>query len=256
MKECKFCKKDFKKNYDLKRHESSCKKSDTDRQLYICDKCYKSYKTKRYFISHKESCISIKKDDSLDKKLEVLNAEIKLKELELKLRPNITNNTVNITNNIYGLDALDLSLNRFNSIVNSNYTYEVYLKEMIVDKVIMPFFCNEEGKLSAILSDKNRMIIKCLDKTTGEYVKKDPSDIFDICKKSEPMKEKTDEYEDRIMTDVYGNKKEIIPSTAIRNMELLKTDGRVMNRVMKTKRHMFNQSPSEKNNEDVVLELQ
>jgi hypothetical protein len=196
---------------------------------------------KRHEIKCKIKNEVLKEERILDKKIELTKLEIELKKLESSISINGNNNNVNINSNNTTVNiALDISQQRFDSIVDERYTFDVYEAQRIVDKVIMPFFCNEEGVNVATLTDRDRMILKILDKSTGKYVRKSPSDILTICNKSIPMKEKTNEYEDRVMLDVYGNKKDFIPEVAI-DTRILLSDPNKLKTSMKIKSGDFYQ---------------
>ena len=198
---------------------------------------------------HEETCKVKEEAILLDKKIElakteetVLDKKIELKKLEASISINGNKNTAHIDNSNTTINiSLDISQRRFDAIVDEKDTFDVYEAQRIVDKVIMPFFCNEEGVNVATLTDRDRMILKILDESTGKYVKKSPTDILSICKKSVPMKEKTDEYEDRIMLDVFGNPLEDISDALINNTMLLKSDSSRLKKSLKNRSDKFSQ---------------
>ena len=248
MNECKYCLKAFTRKYDLERHEGTCKSKDSIK----CSYCGENFTRKDNMKRHEETC-KVKGDVILlDKKIElakteetVLDKKIELKKLEASISINGNKNTAHIdnSNNTTINITLDISQRRFDAIVDEKYTFDVYEAQRIVDKVIMPFFCNEEGVNVATLTDRDRMILKILDESTGKYVKKSPTDILSICKKSVPMKEKTDEYEDRIMLDVFGNPREDISGALINNTMLLKSDSSRLKKSLKNRSDKFIQKP-------------
>lgn len=105
--------------------------------------------------------------------------------------------------------CLDISQKRFDTIVEKNFTYDVYKNQEIVDEVIMKFFLNEEGVNVATLVDKRYMILRILDKDTGNYVYNTPEDIQNICKNSIPMMEKMRDYEIKILLEYNTYRNEV-----------------------------------------------
>lgn len=245
MNECKYCLKVFTKKCNLERHEGTCKSKDCIKCIHCGEKFTRKDNMKR----HEETCKVKEEAILLDKKIElakteetVLDKKIELKKLEASISINGNKNTAHIDNSNTTINiSLDISQRRFDAIVDEKYTFDVYEAQRIVDKVIMPFFCNEEGVNVATLTDRDRMILKILDESTGKYVKKSPTDILSICKKSVPMKEKTDEYEDRIMLDVFGNPREDISDALINNTMLLKSDSSRLKKSLKNRSDKFSQ---------------
>lgn len=241
MNECKYCLKVFTRKYDLERHEGTCKSKD-----YIkCSYCGEKFTRKDNMKRHEGTCKVKEEVMLLYKKIElakteeaVLDKKIELRKLEASITINGNKNNVHSNNTTINI-SLDISQQRFDAIVDEKYTFDVYEAQRIVDKVIMPFFCNEEGVNVATLTDRDRMILKILDESTGKYVKKSPNDILSICKKSIPMKEKTDEYEDRIMLDIYGNPRDDIPDALIGNRILLKSDDKKIKKSLKNRSDKF-----------------
>jgi hypothetical protein len=172
-------------------------------------------------------------EDSLEnqnKKIEKLASEI----AELKKKPSIiVNKTVinNIIKNkyvqnnmlLYGLKPLDLSQERFNEIVDNKYSYKVYTNYGIVKDVFLNFFSNEEGEVCVMLSDRDRMKLKCIDKDKG-IIYHDPKSMVGMCSSSEPLKEKTKEYEEQLTTNVYGEPNTVNIEDALKRREVIKDE--------------------------------
>ena len=181
----------------------------------------------------KEESISSTIEDSLEnqnKKIEKLALEI----AELKKKPSIVVNKTVINNIIknkyvqnnmllYGLKPLDLSQERFNEIVDNKYSYKVYTNYGIVKDVFLNFFSNEEGEVCVMLSDRDRMKLKCIDKDKG-IIYHDPKSMVGMCSSSEPLKEKTKEYEEQLTTNVYGEPNTVNIEDALKRREVIKDE--------------------------------
>ncbi len=181
----------------------------------------------------KEESISSTIEDSLEsqnKKIEKLALEI----AELKKKPSIVVNKTVINNIIknkyvqnnmllYGLKPLDLSQERFNEIVDNKYSYKVYTNYGIVKDVFLNFFSNEEGEVCVMLSDRDRMKLKCIDKDKG-IIYHDPKSMVGMCTSSEQLKEKTKEYEDKLTTNVYGEPNTVNIEDALKRREIIKDE--------------------------------
>ncbi len=195
----------------------------------------------------KEESISSTIEDSLEsqnKKIEKLALEI----AELKKKPSIVVNKTVINNIIknkyvqnnmllYGLKPLDLSQERFNEIVDNKYSYKVYTNYGIVKDVFLNFFSNEEGEVCVMLSDRDRMKLKCIDKDKG-IIYHDPKSMVGMCTSSEPLKEKTKEYEDKLTTNVYGEPNTVNIEDALKRREIIK-DEKGMKRLMSQSSEKF-----------------
>ena len=195
----------------------------------------------------KEESISSTIEDSLEsqnKKIEKLASEI----AELKKKPQIVVNKTVINNIIknkyvqnnmllYGLKPLDLSQERFNEIVDNKYSYKVYTNYGIVKDVFLNFFSNEEGEVCVMLSDRDRMKLKCIDKDKG-VIYHDPKSIVGMCSSSEPLKEKTKEYEEQLTTNVYGDPNTVNIEDALKRREIIK-DEKGMKRLMSQSSEKF-----------------
>uniref|UniRef100_A0A6C0DIT1 C2H2-type domain-containing protein n=1 Tax=viral metagenome TaxID=1070528 RepID=A0A6C0DIT1_9ZZZZ len=168
--------------------------------------------------------------ESQNKKIEKLALEI----AELKKKPSIVVNKTVINNIIknkyvqnnmllYGLKPLDLSQERFNEIVDNKYSYKVYTNYGIVKDVFLNFFSNEEGEVCVMLSDRDRMKLKCIDKDKG-IIYHDPKSMVGMCSSSEPLKEKTKEYEEQLTTNVYGEPNTVNIEDALKRREIIKDE--------------------------------
>ena len=195
----------------------------------------------------KEESIISTIEDSLEnqnKKIEKLALEI----AELKKKPSIVVNKTVINNIIknkyvqnnmllYGLKPLDLSQERFNEIVDNKYSYKVYTNYGIVKDVFLNFFSNEEGEVCVMLSDRDRMKLKCIDKDKG-IIYHDPKSMVGMCSSSEPLKEKTKEYEEQLTTNVYGEPNTVNIEDALKRREIIK-DEKGMKRLMSQSSEKF-----------------
>jgi hypothetical protein len=97
----------------------------------------------------------------------------------------------------YGCEPLDLSLERFNELASINYSYETLSKCRIFKDLIKPYYSNSDGKVCALLADKERMKIKAIDKNFN-VVTQDPEFIVtNLFKKSDVVKDRTKTYLDK-----------------------------------------------------------
>jgi hypothetical protein len=138
---------------------------------------------------------------------------------------------------LYGLKPLDLSQERFNEIVDNKYSYKVYTNYGIVKDVFLNFFSNEEGEVCVMLSERDRMKLKSIDKDKG-VIYHDPKSIVGMCSSSEPLKEKTKEYEEQLTTNVYGEPNTVNIEDALKRREIIK-DEKGMKRLMSQSSEKF-----------------
>ena len=228
---CKECIKNFKSKYNLERHSKSCKGIPIIKE-FSCSYCNKAYSTKWTLQRHKEACKS-KDIEILKLKLEILKEENNSKTINshnTTTNNNITNNNIINNYSFYGMEPLDLSQKRFDSIVEDKYSYEKYIDLRLVPEVILKFLSNEQDKIVALLSDYNRMKIKCLNENL-EIETHDPESLVNFCKKSKPMNSKVNEYNDKACES--GKRME----TAKENF--LRTDASVMASSLRSYRTKF-----------------
>ena len=194
---CKDCTKSFKNKFTLERHGSSCKGKPIITE-FKCNYCLKQYATKATLQRHDSVCKSKEKDD----KIKILELKLEIEKLKNKSVINNNTNSHNTTtnnntiNNFYGMEPLDLSQKRFDSIVEDRYTYENYIKLKLVSEVILKFFSNEKDEIVALLTDFNRMKLKCLNENSEVEIH-DPESLVNFCRKSNIMKSKVLEYIDK-----------------------------------------------------------
>jgi len=230
---CKDCTKSFQSKYNLERHGISCKKQPIVND-FKCKYCPKTYTRKWYLEKHEKTC------EDKDKVIEIL--QLKLENQLLKQNNSKTinshNNSNNVTNNniinnysFYGMEPLDLSQKRFDSIVEDKYTYENYIKLKLVSEVILKFLSNDQDKLVALLTDFNRMKIKCINENL-EVETHDPESLVNFCRKSKIMNSKVLEYIDKAID-------EPDKSEEISKENFLRTEVKVMASSLKAHRNKF-----------------
>ncbi len=198
---CHSCTKNFKYKCTLEKHFNCCK-GKPPITPFKCEYCLKSYTRNSSLKVHQETC----KSKANEIKLYELKLKLQEKEIELlkeKIKGNITTNnttnnniTNNTINNFYGMEPLDLSQKRFDSIVEDRYTYENYIKLKLVPEVILKFLSNEQDKIVALLTDYNRMKLKCLNENLEVEIH-DPESLVNFCRKSKIMNSKVLEYIDK-----------------------------------------------------------
>jgi hypothetical protein len=232
---CKSCTKNFKSKYSLERHNSCCKGQPIIND-FKCKYCPKAYTRKWYLQQHEKTC------EDKDKVIEIL--QLKLENQLLKQNNsktvnshNTTTNSNNVTNNniinnysFYGMEPLDLSQKRFDSIVEDKYTYEKYLTTRLVPDIILKFLSNDQDKIVALLTDYNRMKIKCINENL-EVETHDPETLVNFCKKSKPMNSKVIQYIDKAGES--GHQDEI------NRNNFLRTDANVMASSLRSYRNNF-----------------
>ena len=243
---CDICGYIFPKIYNLNRHKLTCKQPEKVQEEYSCDICGKKYSMKKIFLKHKDNCKS--KNDTLLNKNEVDTLNKKIDKIaldieELKKRKPVVNQTVinnkYVQNNmiLYGMEPLDLSQQRFDEIVDKNYTYQVYTSYGIVKDVFLSFFSNEEGKVCVMLSDRDRMKLKCIDKEKG-IIYHDPKSMVGMCGSSDQLKEKTKEYQEQLTTNVYGEPNTVNIEDALKRKDVIK-DEKIIKRLMSQSSEKF-----------------
>ncbi len=244
---CTSCTKNFKYKCTLEKHFNCCK-GKPHITPFKCEYCLKSYTRKSSLKVHKKTCKSKTKEIKLyELKLKLQEKEIELLKEKIKGNNTTNNTTNNITtnnntiNNYYGMEPLDLSQKRFDSIVEDKYTYENYIKLKLVPEVILKFLSNEQDKIVALLTDFNRMKLKCLNENSEVEIH-DPESLVNFCRKSEIMNSKVLEYIDKASDEPDKNEE-------INRENLIRTAPNVMASSLKSHRTKFLQ----KKKKDVEL---
>lgn len=203
---CRNCKNSYSTTSNLNKHLKKC----SEKKRYKCNGCNKEYFFEKCYLEHQKKCKDIKLEqviktnENIIEKLETIQEKIK----QLNKNTTVNVNNVNIQANfiIKGnvVYPLDLSQTRFDRIADKNYTYQVYDKNSVVRDIIIPYLSTDDGKPSAVVTDKSRMTIKCVD-TNNKVVTHDPNTIVTLCSSSKPLLEKHFEYKKKYTSDVYGN---------------------------------------------------
>jgi hypothetical protein len=253
MFSCKTCTKNFKSKFSLERHYNCCKGIPIITE-FRCDHCLKYYTTKQNLNVHKEICKSkSSKEELIEVKLKLKEQEIRFLKEQLKAKPKVTNiiNNITTTNKtvnkyilLYGMEPLDLSQKRFDNIVEDRYTYEAHIKTKLIPDIILKFLSNDKDKVVGLLTDDNRMKIKCIDDKL-KIQTLDPNSFITLCNESKPMKKKHKEFID-IGADDYEYKEERERS------DTLKSTPSVLLSSMKGYKHKFLQ----KNNKSKTLQVE
>jgi hypothetical protein len=225
---CDTCNNTYSSKFNLKRHQGKC---NSEKKPFKCD-CSKEYSSEKYFIEHKSKCSYLMLKEMKENIETIKNEQQRTKE----------NKTVNINNYIQAnfvikgnvISPLDLSQSRFDRIVDNNYTYKVYEKNTVVRDVIIPYFLTDNGNPSAVITDKSRMTIKCVD-MNNQIVTHDPKTIINMCVSSKPLEEKHSIYEEKYTKDIYGNPINIFVEDASYKTEMIKK-----HHIMK--KHLYNYS--------------
>jgi hypothetical protein len=193
---CNSCNNNYSSKFNLKRHQEKCEKGT---KIFKCE-CSKEYSSEKYFIEHKSKCSYLMLKEMKENIETIKNEQQRVKENKT------INNYIQANFIIKGnvLSPLDLSQSRFDRIVDNNYTYKVYERNSVVRDVIIPYLSTDEGSPSAVITDKSRMTIKCVD-MDNKLVTHDPKSIIGICVSSKPLEEKHSIYEERYTKDIYGN---------------------------------------------------
>ena len=200
MNVCEKCNRTYSTRFNLNKHLKKCQEENS--KPFKCE-CSKEYSSEKYFSEHKSKCSYLMLKEMKENIETIKNEQQRAKE---------TVNNINITNNIQAnfiikgnmVSPLDLSQSRFDRIVDNNYTYKVYERNSVVRDVIIPYLSTDDGKPSAVITDKSRMTIKCVD-TNNKLITHDPKSIIGICVSSKPLEEKHSIYEERYTKDIHGN---------------------------------------------------
>lgn len=215
MNICEVCNKGYSSKFNLNKHLKKCQKGN---KPFKCD-CSKEYSSEKYFIEHKSKCSYLMLKEMKENIESIKNEQQRSKEVVNNI--NITNIQANFIikgNMVY---PLDLSQSRFDSIVDNNYTYKVYEKNSVVRDVIIPYFLTDNGNPSAVITDKSRMTIKCVD-MHNNIVTHDPKTIINMCVSSKPLEEKHSIYEEKYTKDIHGNPINIFVEDAMYKTEMIK----------------------------------
>jgi len=210
MFSCEFCSKELTSKFNLERHLKTCKKRGLEKEKYECDKCRKEFSTKWYYEEHIHLC-KVKEKNKTKKEQanlrdiikELKNVKEELRQLK-EIKPQKVSYVQNVVN-IHGLEPLDLSQERFDRIVEENYTYEVYCKIGVGKFIIAPYYCNDEGKPNVHLSDHTRMTMKYINMNNKVSYHK-PFDVLCLTRNSKILEKLTQDYEKEYLKpdpDVY-----------------------------------------------------
>jgi hypothetical protein len=195
---CEKCLKNFTSKRNLQSHRNVCKGHQIITS-HKCIFCLKSYSSKYNLEVHLDTCKKRKEKNDLDLNAKIDKLQEAIKEIANKPQNTIINNNLTIVNKLisYGCEPLDLSLERFNELASINYTYETLSKCRIFKDLIKPYYSNSDGKVCALLADKERMKIKAIDKNFN-VVTQDPEFIVtNLFKKSDVVKDRTKTYLDK-----------------------------------------------------------
>ena len=225
---CEKCLKNFTTKQNLQVHGKSCKGYQIITS-HKCDFCLKTYSEKRSLQVHLDTCKKKKEKNDLDLSAKIDKLQETINKIANKPQTIIDNRVVNINilNKLisYGCEPLDLSLERFNELASINYTYETLSKCRIFKDLIKPYYSNSDGKVCALLADKERMKIKAIDKNFN-VVTQDPEFIVtNLFKKSDVVKERTKMY---------------IDNTSFENYSLIQKANNCINDHIKLRKHKKN----------------
>jgi hypothetical protein len=228
MYKCEKCLKNFSSKQNLQVHGKSCKGHQIITS-HKCIFCLKTYSSKQNLEVHLDTCKKKKEKNDLDLSAKIDKLQETINKIANKPQTIIDNRVVNINilNKLisYGCEPLDLSLERFNELASINYTYETLSKCRIFKDLIKPYYSNSDGKVCALLADKERMKIKAIDKNFN-VVTQDPEFIVtNLFKKSDVVKERTKMY---------------IDNTSFENYSLIQKANNCINDHIKLRKHKKN----------------
>jgi hypothetical protein len=245
MYKCEKCLKNFSSKRNLQSHGNVCK----GHQIitpHKCIFCLKTYSSKYNLEVHLDTCKKKKEKDNLDLKSEIKELKEAINKIANKPQTIINDNRVNITilNKMisYGCEPLDLSLKRFDELASINYTYETLSKFRIFKDLIKPYYSNSDGKMCALLADKERMKIKAIDENFN-IVTQDPEFIVtNLFKKSKVMKDRTKTYLDK---------------TDFENYPIIQKANNAINDPVKLKKHYknFKSTHLDKTQPEIVIKF-
>jgi hypothetical protein len=243
---CRNCKNSYSTISNLNKHLKKC----SGKKKYKCKGCKKEYSFEKCYLEHEKNCKDIKieqvvkSNENIIEKLETIQEEIKnIKE----------NKTVNINNYIQAnfiikgnmVYPLDLSQSRFDRIADKNYTYQVYDKNSVVRDVIIPYLSTDDGKPSAVITDKSRMTIKCVD-INNKVITHDPNTIVNLCTSSKPLIEKHFEYKKKYTSDVWGNPISYNDSESMKKDDRIKVSNYMKQALYNNSHRLLQNKPKEK----------
>ena len=197
MNVCEKCNRTYSTRFNLNKHLKKCQKEND--KPFKCE-CSKEYSSEKYFFEHKSKCSYLMLKEMKENIETIKNEQQRVKENKT-INNYIQANFIIKGNMIY---PLDLSQSRFDRIADNNYTYKVYENNSVVRDIIIPYLSTDDGKPSAVITDKSRMTIKCVD-MNNKLVTHDPNTIVKLCTSSKPLKEKHVEYKNKFTSDVWGN---------------------------------------------------
>jgi hypothetical protein len=117
-----------------------------------------------------------------------------------------SNNTIGNINNtnitINTLQPLDISMERFDQIVNEKYNYDLYrrIKESC-KMLILDFLSDDYGKLQVVICDSSRGKFKVLDKSTNSLKRISINYIHDYIKRSNALTVKLKEFNQHFLVN-------------------------------------------------------
>jgi hypothetical protein len=240
MNVCEKCNKSYSTRFNLNKHLKKCQEENS--KPFKCE-CSKEYSSEKYFFEHKSKCSYLMLKEMKENIETIKNEQQRAKE---------TANNININNYIQAnfiikgnmVYPLDLSQSRFDRIADKNYTYQVYDKNSVVRDVIIPYLSTDDGKPSAVITDKSRMTIKCVD-INNKVVTHDPNTIVNLCTSSKPLIEKHFEYKKKYTSDVWGNPISYNDSESMKKDDRIKVSNYMKQALYNNSHRLLQKKPKE-----------
>jgi hypothetical protein len=219
------CNKIFSSSFNLKRHKTICeiikeKNNEEQNNIQQLNFLKEEITKKNSLLLSNEKDIEYMKKEITEYKKEILaykkeiddykrqinnflNKESSRVDSSLNRPSSVVNNTNINAMIINNMKPLEISLDRFNSIIEHDYTIgKCNDKEKGVVEILKTFFSDEYGSLQAICSDKNRGWIITIDQESNQV-----SHTFDTIKnmisESTVLKDKIYDYSKHYLRDEY-----------------------------------------------------
>ena len=205
---CKYCKKAFVTKQRKQTHEEICNTKE------YCEQ--KDKEIEELKLNYENTIVNLNNENNLlknkieDLKLIIDNYKDKLINLLPSQTTNTNSQTINnhqtinnsqtinsnlITVNNTIIQPLDISLERFESIINEKYDYGIYKKSKESGKVIiLDFLSNDLGIPQATICDQNRGKIKLFDINTNCFRRISCEVLHDYFSKSQILESKIKDY--------------------------------------------------------------
>ena len=198
---CKYCKKAFVTKQRKQTHEEICNTKEyceqKDKEIEELKLNYENtivnLNNENKNLKNKIEDLKSIIDNYKDKLINLLPSQTTINHQTINNSQTINSNLITVNNTI--IQPLDISLERFESIINEKYDYGIYKKSKESGKVIiLDFLSNDLGIPQATICDQNRGKIKIFDISTNCFRRISCDILHDYFSKSQILESKIKDY--------------------------------------------------------------